>query len=211
MRFAYIAERFRKRNTDVSSATSFTYLSQGCKSLHHHQNEVHANRLCAFLSSVRLGCGRKAHRTKREISAGKRRPRIPLPTLPFKRKFLTPLAQASSLNLTVATVSLSTLAWSRIMGFKFNFGPGKKNFVNAKSTMYAYGVNGEYIWPGKTFEVKKGVHYEVTWRNNIDAGSYISTGHGDYCEQSVVDTSLHWAYSLFEEENHPLSKVRVFP
>jgi hypothetical protein len=91
-------------------------------------------------------------------------------------------------------------------GFTFTSSTG--NNIPAQSTIYGYGVDGEYTWPGKTFEVNRGVRYEVTWRNKIYPGPYILTGKGDYCEDSVVDTSLHWAYSVtagsFEVDGVPI-------
>ena len=60
--------------------------------------------------------------------------------------------------------------------------------------IWGYGVDGEYLWPGKTIEAKKDVPINVTWVNELPIG----TGHilTSLDGESVVDTSLHWAFML---------------
>ncbi len=65
------------------------------------------------------------------------------------------------------------------------------------TTVWGYGDNQFYTWPGRTFEARSGVPIEVKWENRlIDAlGAPLPmpvTSFG----RSVIDTSLHWAYSL---------------
>ena len=85
------------------------------------------------------------------------------------------------------------------------------------TTVWGYGDNKIYTWPGRTFEVRSYETLEVKWENRlIDAlGAplpYIltgkdntSVGYGDYTGRSVVDTNLHWAYSLHGYQQYSLA------
>ena len=54
--------------------------------------------------------------------------------------------------------------------------------------LFGYGQNGQYTWPGKTFEVLRGETTTVVhWENNLSG----ITEH-----LLPLDTSFHWAYSL---------------
>ncbi len=76
------------------------------------------------------------------------------------------------------------------------------------TTVWGYGNKKFYTWPGRTFEVRSGEPLEVMWENRlIDAAGNplpwlitgkdnTSLGYGNYTGRSVVDTNLHWAYSL---------------
>ena len=76
------------------------------------------------------------------------------------------------------------------------------------TTVWGYGDKKFYTWPGRTFQVRSGEPLEVKWENRlIDAlGNPLpylitgkdntSLGFGNYTGRSVLDTSLHWAYSL---------------
>jgi spore coat protein A len=81
--------------------------------------------------------------------------------------------------------------------------------VNAAGTkklwtpLWGYGDKQLFTWPGRTFQVQSGEPLEVTWENGLRNLPYLITGKdntslgfGDYTGRSVVDTSLHWAYSL---------------
>jgi FtsP/CotA-like multicopper oxidase with cupredoxin domain len=84
------------------------------------------------------------------------------------------------------------------------------------TTVWGYGDKQFYTWPGRTFQVKSNRPLEVKWENRlIDAlGNplpYIITGKDNsslfggnpaynFTGRSVVDTSLHWAYSLMGYE-----------
>lgn len=69
--------------------------------------------------------------------------------------------------------------------------------------IWGYG-NGEHItWPGKTIEAHRGSPVYVKWVNKFKGLPYVLTGKdnsalgfGDYSGESVIDSSLHWAYSL---------------
>lgn len=103
--------------------------------------------------------------------------------------------------------------------FRFNFDSGNKATIEVRegtieaglsqvdgcgepvTKIYGYAAEGEgATWPGKTFEVTKAVPHQVTWVNKIAPGPYILTGAknsvGNFSSYSVVDESLHWAYSL---------------
>ena len=75
------------------------------------------------------------------------------------------------------------------------------------TTVWGYGnPQSFYSWPGRTFEVMSGMPVEVKWENRlIDAlGNPLPlpvTSFG----RSVVDTSLHWAYSLHGYEGFTLA------
>jgi FtsP/CotA-like multicopper oxidase with cupredoxin domain len=76
------------------------------------------------------------------------------------------------------------------------------------TTIWGYGDRGFNTWPGRTFQVRSNEPLEVKWQNKlVDAADlplpYLITGKdntslgfGDYTGRSVVDESLHWAYSL---------------
>jgi FtsP/CotA-like multicopper oxidase with cupredoxin domain len=57
--------------------------------------------------------------------------------------------------------------------------------------LFGYGQNGDYTWPGKTFEIQNAdsggaATTTVKWENNLFKQKHLLS----------VDTSLHWAYSL---------------
>jgi hypothetical protein len=59
---------------------------------------------------------------------------------------------------------------------------------------YKEGRDSTCTWPaGKTFVVTSGTSLTVTWENDIKKGKYLLTST---FEESVVDTSFHWAYGL---------------
>jgi len=64
--------------------------------------------------------------------------------------------------------------------------------------IWGYGTpDSSYTWPGRTFQVQRGETMRVKWLNRISIEKgYLLTGKGDFEGQSVVDTSLHWCYSL---------------
>jgi len=76
------------------------------------------------------------------------------------------------------------------------------------TTVWGYGDKQFFTWPGRTFQVKSNEPLEVKWENRLvdDFGNPLpylltgkdntSIGSGDYTGRPVVDTSLHWAYSL---------------
>jgi spore coat protein A len=79
------------------------------------------------------------------------------------------------------------------------------------TTVWGYGDNNFYTWPGRTFQVRSLVPLEVKWENRLGGLPYLITGkdntavpdgeggfinYGDFTGRSVVDTNLHWAYSL---------------
>jgi FtsP/CotA-like multicopper oxidase with cupredoxin domain len=74
------------------------------------------------------------------------------------------------------------------------------------TTVWGYGNPQDfYSWPGRTLEVMSGVPVEVKWENRLadDLGVPLPlpvTSFG----RPVVDTSLHWAYSLHGYEGYSL-------
>lgn len=69
------------------------------------------------------------------------------------------------------------------------------------TTVWGYGDDMLYTWPGRTFQVKSHVPLEVKWENRLGGLPYLITGknngmYGDFTGRPVIDTSLHWAYSL---------------
>jgi FtsP/CotA-like multicopper oxidase with cupredoxin domain len=85
---------------------------------------------------------------------------------------------------------------------------GPNGVTPVPTTVWGYGNKGFNTWPGRTFQVHSNEPLEVMWKNKlVDAAGnplpYLITGKdntsigfGDYTGRSVVDTSLHWAYSL---------------
>jgi len=84
--------------------------------------------------------------------------------------------------------------------------------------LWAYGDDKMFSWPGQTFQVQKNVPLEVKWENRLNRVPYLLTGKdntllgfGDYTGRPVLDTHLHWAYSLpgyegytFQEDGVPI-------
>jgi spore coat protein A len=88
------------------------------------------------------------------------------------------------------------------------------NFEPVPTTVWGYGqLTGNpknpkvpglgYTWPGRTFQVRSYEPLEVKWENRLGGLPFLITGkdntsigYDDYTGSSVVDTSLHWAYSL---------------
>ena len=66
--------------------------------------------------------------------------------------------------------------------------------------IFGYGdVTDEvYTWPGRTFEVRSNKSTIVQWNNNLFDEPFLITSLDG---RSVVDTSLHWAYSLHGYED----------
>ncbi len=84
------------------------------------------------------------------------------------------------------------------------------------TTIWGYGDNSFYTWPGRTFQVRTYEPLEVKWENRLNKLPTILTGKdntslgfGDYTGRSVYDTSLHWAYSLPGYEGFSLEKDGV--
>ena len=85
---------------------------------------------------------------------------------------------------------------------------GPDGVTPVPTTVWGYGDKGFNTWPGRTFEVRSYEPLEVKWQNKlVDAAGLplpflitgkdnTSLGFGDFTGRSVVDTSLHWAYSL---------------
>ena len=84
------------------------------------------------------------------------------------------------------------------------------------TTLWGYGDNKLYTWPGRTFQVRSYEPLEVKWENNLKNIPYPLTGKdnttlgfGDYTGRPVLDTSLHWAYSLEGYEQYTFEKDGV--
>ncbi len=85
---------------------------------------------------------------------------------------------------------------------------GPDGVTTVPTTIWGYGDKGLHTWPGRTFQVRSGEPLEVKWQNKLVDGlgnplPYLLTGKdntsldcGNYTGRPVVDTSLHWAYSL---------------
>lgn len=73
--------------------------------------------------------------------------------------------------------------------------------------IWGYGPNdGNYTWPGMTIETKEDDKLFVQWKNDIPiADGYLITGKCQYKENSTVDESLHWAYSLHDYKNRTIA------
>lgn len=85
------------------------------------------------------------------------------------------------------------------------------------TTVWGYGDKNVHTWPGRTFEVRSGEPLEVKWQNKLvdvtgrplpfllTGKDNTALGFGDYTGRSVVDTSLHWAYSLRGYEGYDIA------
>jgi FtsP/CotA-like multicopper oxidase with cupredoxin domain len=93
---------------------------------------------------------------------------------------------------------------------------GSDGVTPVPTTLWGYGDDKYYTWPGRTFQVKSNEPLEVKWENRLGRLPYLITGKdntslgfGDYTGRSVVDTSLHWAYSLHGYEQYSIEKNGV--
>jgi spore coat protein A, manganese oxidase len=79
--------------------------------------------------------------------------------------------------------------------------------------VFAYGTSpGDASWPGRTFEVPVGQLVNVEWQNNLVDASGRPVPHpiwGNAAQsgftRDVVDTSLHWCYSLHGYERYSIA------
>jgi spore coat protein A len=93
---------------------------------------------------------------------------------------------------------------------------GTNGVTPVPTTVWGYGDKKNYTWPGRTFQVKSYEPLEVKWENRLGGLPYLITGKdntslgfGNYTGRSVVDTSLHWAYSLHGYEKFNIDKDGV--
>jgi FtsP/CotA-like multicopper oxidase with cupredoxin domain len=84
------------------------------------------------------------------------------------------------------------------------------------TTVWGYGDDKFYTWPGRTFQVRSYEPLEVKWENRLGGLPYLITGKdntslgfGNYSGRPVLDTSLHWAYSLHDYEKYSFEKDGV--
>lgn len=92
--------------------------------------------------------------------------------------------------------------------FRMSVGHSTQHYTGLKyggdrvnTEIFGYGQNGDYLWPGLTFEVKNyragGPNsIKVIWENNLQKRNHILP----------VDTSIHWAFSLHGYENYTIEK-----
>jgi len=69
--------------------------------------------------------------------------------------------------------------------------------------LWGYGDQGEFTWPGRTFQVRSGKRLFVKWENRLKDLPYLITNLDGV---SVADTSLHWAYSLHGYEDFSIDE-----
>lgn len=67
--------------------------------------------------------------------------------------------------------------------------------------IYGYGDGHTCTWPGKSFEVTSFENIYVQWENKLPIEDYLITSLKG---ESVLDTSLHWAYSLPGYEHYTI-------
>ncbi|MDH3688344.1 MAG: multicopper oxidase domain-containing protein [Gammaproteobacteria bacterium] len=91
---------------------------------------------------------------------------------------------------------------------------GPDGVTPVPTTVWGYGSDKFYTWPGRTFQVGNTESLEVKWENRlpkktqylITGKDNTSLGFDDYTGRSVIDTSLHWAYSLEGFEDLSIDK-----
>ncbi len=107
------------------------------------------------------------------------------------------------------TVAVSQdVTWTGLMG--------PDGVTAVPTTIWGYADKKPYTWPGKTFQVRSGEPLEVKWQNKLGNLPYLltgkdnsSVGFGNYTGRPVLDTSLHWAYSLSGYEQYTFQKDGV--
>ena len=75
------------------------------------------------------------------------------------------------------------------------------------TTVWGYGDDNDkmYTWPGRTFQMSSNQNLEVKWTNRLGTLPMPVTSFG----RPVIDTSLHWAYSLPGYEGYSVEKDGV--
>ena len=73
------------------------------------------------------------------------------------------------------------------------------------TTIWGYGDDKMYTWPGRTFQMSSNQPLEVKWENRLGTLPMPVTSFG----RPVIDTSLHWAYSLHGYEQYSVEKDGV--
>jgi spore coat protein A len=95
---------------------------------------------------------------------------------------------------------------------------GTDGVTPVPTTVWGYGSDKLYTWPGRTFQVRSYKPLEVKWENELKGLPYLITGKdntedgfNDYTGRPVLDTSLHWAYSLsgYEGYNFEMDGVPI--
>ena len=118
-------------------------------------------------------------------------------------KFVNPVPNALDPSFTFFSPSgRYTVAVQEAVQHTGLVGPDGVTPVSTK--VWGYGINGPGgTWPGMTFVARSGSPIEVKWQNKLPIGPYLITGKdntaegfGDYSTRPVVDTNVHWAYSL---------------
>ena len=82
--------------------------------------------------------------------------------------------------------------------------------VPLPTTVWGYGnPQSFYSWPGRTFEVQSGEPLQVKWENRLGTLPMPINSMG----RPVIDTSLHWAYSLhgYEQYSVNINGVPIVP
>ena len=84
------------------------------------------------------------------------------------------------------------------------------------TTVWGYGDDKSYTWPGRTLQVQSYEPLEVKWENRLGGLPYLITGKdntslgfGNYTGRPVYDSSLHWAYALHGYEGYTIEKDGV--
>ncbi len=77
------------------------------------------------------------------------------------------------------------------------------------TAVWGYGADGLYTWPGRTFQVQSHDPLEVEWQNRLGGLPYLINGDGSFAGRPVLDTSLHWAYSLPGYEQYGIQSFGV--
>ena len=81
------------------------------------------------------------------------------------------------------------------------------NGTRLPTTVWGYGDDNDkmYTWPGRTFQMSSNQTLEIKWTNRLGTLPMPVTSFG----RPVIDTSLHWAYSLHGYENYSVEKDGV--
>lgn len=83
---------------------------------------------------------------------------------------------------------------------------GTDGVTSVSTTIWGYGDKKNYTWPGRTFQVQSYQPLEVKWENRLGGLPYLITSTTG---RPVLDTSLHWAYSLAGYEKYSFDKDGV--
>jgi hypothetical protein len=117
-------------------------------------------------------------------------------------KFQVELPNPLAPSFLYDTTSSSSVTVSAGPGWAATGLVGRDGATPVITPIWGYGTRDtDHTWPGRTFQVQSYAPIQVRWVNRLRiADGYLLTGinnsAGNYAGRSVVDTSIHYCYSI---------------